>query len=251
MKSTSIVSCVLLFSALSTAVNAQVKVAGKTTPQAASAAVPANTQNNIQEKLVELAMNNPRLKAARLERDKTVYELNKANANWLNYVTVGANLNEVSLRMYKGENNNTQNLYYPLWNVGISVPLGSLISKPNDVKIARKNVELATQQQELLSRNVRAVVLSKYQNYLLKKELLTLQNEITEDDYAAFSQAEQKFSTGGITYDEYSISSKRYNAELVKKITLETDLSQAKLDLEEIIGIKLEEALLAASAERR
>ncbi|SEW50300.1 TolC family protein [Chitinophaga arvensicola] len=248
MKRTSIVSCSLLLTFMAATSTAQVKTTGKPTPQQASSAAPTSAQTKIQEKLVELAKNNPQIKTAKLERDKTLYELNKAGGSWLNYITLGVNLNEISLKTYKSSNTTLQNLYYPLWNVGINIPLGSLIGHSSDVKIARRNVEIATQQQELLSRQVRAVVLSKYQTYLLKKELLTLQNEITEDDYAAFTQAEQKFSTGSITYDEYSINSKRYNAELVKKITLETELIQAKLDVEELIGVKLEEALAMAAA---
>src|SRR4051812_48011895 len=93
------------------------------------------TQEDIQNKLVQLAYSNPSIKVRDYEKDKTVSELHKAGANWLNYVTLSANLNEVTLKTYKSTNTTDirNQIYYPLWNVGINVPLGSLVGKGSDV----------------------------------------------------------------------------------------------------------------------
>ncbi|GAA3944705.1 hypothetical protein GO495_31200 [Chitinophaga oryziterrae] len=203
------------------------------------------TQEDIQNKLVQLAYSNPSIKIRDYEKDKTVSELHKSGANWLNYVTVSANLNEVTLKTYKSTNTTDirNQIYYPLWNVGINVPLGSLTGKANDVKIARKNVDIATAEQEVAKRQVKAMVLSKYHDYLMTKEMLTLQNEVTEDDYTAFQTAETKLASGSISYESYTTTSQRYNDDRNKKLSLERDLSNVKLEIEEIIGVRLEDVI--------
>jgi outer membrane protein TolC len=203
------------------------------------------TQDDIKDKLVQLAYNNPSIKVRDYERAKTVAELNKAGANWLNYVTLSANLNEVTLKTYHSTSATDvrNNIYYPLWNVGINVPLGSLVGKGSDVKIARRNLDIATAEQEVARRQVKAMVLSKYHDYLMTKEMLALQNEITEDDYTAFTTAETKLANGSISYEAYTSASQRYNDDRNKKLSLERDLANSKLDIEEIIGVKLEDVI--------
>ncbi|SFE92811.1 Outer membrane efflux protein [Chitinophaga sp. CF118] len=204
------------------------------------------TQDDIKDKLVQLAYNNPSIKIRDYEKDKSVSELHKSGANWLNYLTASANFNEVTLKTYKTTGTTTDirnQIYYPLWNVGLNIPLGSLVGKSSDVRIARKNVAIATAEQEVAKRQVKAMVLSKYHDYLMTKEMLTLQNELTEDDYAAFSQAETKLANGSISYEGYTNAAQRYNDDRNKKLSLERDLANVKLDIEEIIGVKLEEVI--------
>lgn len=203
------------------------------------------TQDDIKDKLVQLAYNNPSIKVRDYERDKTIAERQKAGAMWLNYVTLSANLNEVTLKTYKSNNTNDirNQIYYPLWNVNITVPLGSLVGKSSDVKVARKNVQIATAEQEVAKRQVKAMVLSKYHDYLMTKEMLGLQNEVTEDDYTAFQTAENKLANGSISFESYTSASQRYNDDRNKKLSLERDLANVKLDIEEIIGVKLEEVI--------
>jgi outer membrane protein TolC len=127
--------------------------------------------------------------------------------------------------------------------VGINVPLGSLVGKGSDVKIARKNIAIATAEQEVARRQIKAMVLSKYHDYLMTKEMLTLQNEVTEDDYTAFQTAETKLASGSISYESYTNTSQRYNDDRNKKLSLERDLNNVKLEIEEIIGVRLEDVI--------
>lgn len=205
-----------------------------TTPQNA-------TTPDIREKLVELALKNPAIRIKDSEKAKTVTELSKAGANWLNYVTASANFNEITLRLRDNGNNNQ--LYYPLWNVGINVPIGSLFQRGGDVKIARKNVDIAMEQQELIKRQIKALVLAKYEDYLKTQKLLEIQREALDEDQTAFDQAEAKIATASISYNEYSNASRRYKESQAQKIMLERDLSVTKLEIEEIIGVKLEDVL--------
>lgn len=198
------------------------------------------SQQAIKDKLVELALNNPAIRIRNHEREKFVSELKKTNSNWLNYITASVNLNEITLKLKDFDDLNRTQLYYPLWNVGVNVPLGSLFGKAHDVKIARRNVDIATEQQEVARRQITALVLTKYQDYVLTKEQLAIQTELTDEDQAAFDQAEAKFASGGVTYEQYSLISKKYNDGRVRKLSLERDLIVVQLELEEIIGQKLE-----------
>ncbi len=205
---------------------------------------PAAGTPSIEARLIELALANPAIKVRDYERAKTVSELNKAGASWLNYVTASANLNAVTLKIVDQNALGTQ-LYYPLWNVGINVPLGSLVGKGADVKIARRNLDIATAQQEMARRQITAMVLAKYRDYMKNRALLELQRESTDEDQAAFEQAEAKYSSSSITYEEYNLASKRYKDGQARIITLERDIAVSKLEVEEIIGVKLEDVINA------
>jgi len=227
------ISIILVFLATTLTVSAQ----NKTLPTAPSKDVSAE---DIQEKLVQLAYQNPDLKVRVYEKQRAEYELNKAKGNWLNYVTASANINDVTTGRYKNSGDYRAQVYYPLWNVGINVPLGSLVGKGSDVKVARANVNIASAQEESAKRQIKAMVLSKYHDYLMDKQLLAMQTEITEDDFAAFTQAESKLAAGSISYDAYTSASQLYNNDRTKKLNLERDLANVKLEIEELIGVKLE-----------
>lgn len=231
---------ILLFSCaalLSTYLQAQTKTTHNTSQN-------PSANNTIKERLVELALNNPQMRIAGYQQDKTGYEITKANAAWLNYVTASVNLNEVTTGIYKNDAANGRNIYYPLWNVGINVPLGSLITKPAEVKIAKKNKAIAEEQKEGIARLIKRQVLSLYEEYQNKVDLLQMQTELTDDDAAAFATVEEKFSGGGISYQEYSIASKALNEQQVRQKILQKEVNVLKLEIEEMIGVKLEEVLL-------
>ena len=142
-----------------------------------AAATQAKPTADIREKLIELAMKNPALKAAAAERQKAIGEVKKAGASWLDYVVGSVNFNEISLKQVN--TNQYGQLYYPLWNVGVNVPLGSFGKNAQSVKVARSHVDYMTAKQEEMERKIRALIQIKYQDYLTKKEMLGLQSELT------------------------------------------------------------------------
>ena len=52
-----------------------------------------------------------------------------------------------------------------------------------------------------------------------------------------------RYSASTITYDEYNIASKRYKEGLARIITLQRDIAVSKLEVEEIIGVDLEDVI--------
>lgn len=200
----------------------------------------------LKERLVALAMENPQVKALDIKKQITKYDENRAKAGWLNMITAAGNLNEYTI---KGSNSNStinNNTLYPRYNFGVMIPIGNLISIPNDVKIAKANGKVFDQQREGEKLALKAAVLRAYEDYAANKQLYELELPLLEDSYNHYKQTEQKFSTGdqntaveGLN-DAYRI----YNAEMVRKVNLERDVRQSKLTLEGIIGTTLEEVLL-------
>ncbi|HEX2532128.1 MAG TPA: hypothetical protein VHK69_00255, partial [Chitinophagaceae bacterium] len=64
-----------------------------------------------------------------------------------------------------------------------------------------------------------------------------------QDEAVLLSQVQQKFETNQVSLETFTNASKRYNAELVKKVNLLRDVNTTKADLEYLLGMTLETAL--------
>jgi hypothetical protein len=73
---------------------------------------------------------------------------------------------------------------YPRYNIGASIGLDIFWRIPNNVKIARVNVAIAQAQKNDRFRLIKAEVLTKYEDYLMDKQLLDFQVQVTQDEYA-------------------------------------------------------------------
>ena len=86
-------------------------------------------------------------------------------------------------------------------------------------------------------------MLSNYKQYKANEKLLLMQNRAVDDEQAAFLSAEQKFRNGTVTLEEYNEASKKYNDEVVKAINLQLQQDLIKVELERLIGRRLEDVL--------
>ena len=195
------------------------------------------------EKLVQLAWQNNPANQELIEKKKAAkYEVDLAKWSWLRTITASGNLNEYTINPGKAQEQNPAfTPFFPRYNFGLSLSLGTIFLTPIETRVAKSNYQVADElinQQKLA---LRAEVLTRYQDYLMNQKLFDIQNEVTEDEYSEFLLMEQDFKVGEVTLDNYKESLNRYNAELIKRITLERDLKVAKIALEEMIGVKLED----------
>ncbi len=65
---------------------------------------------------------------------------------------------------------------------------------------------------------------------------------MVEDALSDFKLKEQNFAKGETLLNEYTISLDRYNQQKINKIQAEKDMLIARLELEELIGVKLTDA---------
>ena len=87
-------------------------------------------------------------------------------------------------------------------------------------------------------------MLIRYEDYKERKELLELQKQITDGQYSTYQQKQKDFANGEV--NDIKDVNKEYELWILQRSTQRTrerDLQVAQLELEEIIGVPLEEAL--------
>lgn len=199
-----------------------------------SALIKQDTSSVIEEKLVALALQGPEAKNLEHQDKINQYQLKSAQNQWLNLLTVSANYNE---RSFSQTANNTY--VFPRYFFGLTIPLGTILSK-TQVKSARESVEMGKNNKELLRRNVRQQVLTLYREYRAMGQLIAIQSELVNDVQAQLVQTEEKFRSGTVSIDDYNAAQKNNNTEMAALINLRLQQDIKKLEIERMIGVKLE-----------
>ena len=201
------------------------------------------TEADFSEKLVQLAwQNNPANQELINKAKAAKYQVGLAKWSWLQTIRASGNLNEYTIDPERARTQNpTFTPFFPRYNFGLTVSLGTIFLTPIEARVARSTYQATEDQVNQQKVTLRAEVLTRYQNYLMNQKLFEIQNEVTEDEYSEFLLMEQDFKAGDVTLEEYKESLKAYNEELTKRITLERDLRIAQIALEELIGVRLED----------
>ena len=194
----------------------------------------SDTSSAIEEKLVQLALAGPEAKKLEHQNKINDYQLKSAQNQWLNLLALSANYNDQSFTKTP-----TTNYVYPKYYFGITVPLGTILSK-TAVKSARESIEIGKNDQEILRRTIREQVIMSYKQYKAYMDLISIQGELVNDVQAELVQAEEKFKRGTITIEAYNTAQKSNNAELAALINLKLQRDLKKLEIEKMIGVKLE-----------
>ena len=197
--------------------------------------VNSDTASLIEERLVELAMNGPMVKAASHQDKIYEYQLVAAKNNWVNLLTLSYNYNDQSFK------NNVQNVY-PRFFVGVTVPLGTLLSR-TQVRAADEAVQISRENHENLRRTIKAEVIGKYRQYKAYGEMIALQSELLNNVQAALLQSEDNFRKGLIKIEEYNLAQKSKNQEATSLVNLQLQQDLVKLDIERMIGTSLESVI--------
>lgn len=188
------------------------------------------------EKLVRLAwQNNPGVEKLHNELEKSGLGIKYSKWNWLENLKVTGNLNEFNIH----KSDNPSSLFFPRYNISASISLGTLFTNPIKTKIEKQNASISTDNINQAKLAIRSEVLRKYQVYISSKEINDLRIQMLEDSFSDYKLKEQSFTRGEITLVEYSFSLDRYNQQKISKIQSEKDFHIARLELEELIGIKL------------
>jgi outer membrane protein TolC len=195
-----------------------------------------DTANSVEEKLVELALNGPLVKAADHQNRVNELQLQRAKNVWMNLLAVSLQYNDQS---FNKPGTVPGQYIYPKYFFGLNIPLGTILSR-TDVKSARESIEISRNNQEQLKRTIRAEVLSLYRQYQAQGELINLQNELISDMNVELGQVEEKFGKGTITIEVYNAAQKAKNDETGKLINLRLQQELIKLEIEKMIGTSLE-----------
>ena len=191
-----------------------------------------------ENRLVALALRGPELDASAHQERINELQLKAAKTTWLNLLAISSQFNDQDFS--KPPEINGQPAYvYPKYFFGVTVPLGIIFSQCNQVKQARESIANTKDQQEILTRTIRANVLSKYKQYKEYAALIQMQSELINDVVAVTSQAEESFKQGKISVDAYIAAQRTKNDETAKSMNLQLQQDLIRIDLERMIGVPL------------
>jgi outer membrane protein TolC len=120
------------------------------------------------------------------------------------------------------------------------VPFDFFFQKSNNIKIAKENYLISEAQRNEMYRRLKAEVLSAYENYLMYKALLDLQIRVTQDDYTLYISKEKDYQDGIILQEDYNKAYKAWADQQTKRLEAQKNYNVAKIQLEEIIGVPIE-----------
>ena len=200
--------------------------------------VVSDTSSVIEERLVQLALQGPEVQKTAHQTKIDEYQLKAAQNTWMNLLAFNMNYNEFSF----SQNTGTTAYVYPRYNLGVTVPLGTIFSR-TAVKSAKENIEIGKNNMELTKRGLREQVLTAYKEYVAYGQLIAIQSELVNDVKTQLAQVEEKFRNGTISLDIFNSAQRNNNVESAALVNLKLQQDLKKLELEKLIGVKLETVL--------
>jgi outer membrane protein TolC len=199
-----------------------------------------NPDSLIRLKLVDLVAKNPDMAIADANITIAGYDLDRAKKSWMSSITAGANINEFVIR------NSPAASFFPKYNLGVAIPFDILSKTKRERKVAEQNIDVAHYMKQAKLQALKTEVLIRYENYKEKKELVRLQITVIDNDLQAYEAAQKSYADGRIEIEVMNRAYQLYVNEQAKLISKEKDLTVAILQVEELIGMPLNEAIQAA-----
>jgi len=196
--------------------------------------------SNVRERLVQLALQNPLYEIADHNVTIAEYNIRLAKTSWLGAIIIAGNLNEFSIDPKASGGNS---VYYPRYNFGVSIPLDIFSKSANNTKIAYEKYQIAQAERNDRFRLIKADILTRYEDYLLAQEKLSLQYKITKDAFEAYSKAEIDFKNNVIKIEDLNSFNSKYTDEQIKRLELQRNYNVSKIEIEKLIGVKLEDVI--------
>lgn len=224
---------------------------GQVTPRSGVDSLGAELRpDSIIEKLVAMAYENSRLRSVENTALSAEYEWRRSKTAILNNITIAGNVNEVSLKQSSATTDPLkQSTQYPRYNVGVVLPLGIFINNGKTTKANYYRYESMVDQVNIEKQAIRREIQVAYDNYSLNKQLLILQDEVLSDAELLRKSQEERFRNEEISLEVYLASNRAYNVERVKRLNLQHELTVMAAQLEQLIGMRIEDALRQMRAE--
>jgi outer membrane protein TolC len=204
---------------------------------------PGAANISYEERLVQLAwQNNPASLIVQNDAVAAGHEVKALNAQWLRQFGVTANVNKYSIKDFQGETDQDEIFnYYPAYNVFLTIPFSTFFEGPHLKKAAVKRQEASEERVNQLKLTLRAEVLKRYNEYKMNESIRDIRKQALDDEESSYLVMEEKFKNGTATVESYQQALKSRNELRILSVEAETELIKSKLDLEALIGIRLEE----------
>lgn len=195
--------------------------------------------SNFEDRLVQLAWkNHPSNKIVLQNVEIAKKEKKLSQWKWLDDIYANGNLNEYTINPSPIA---PSNVFFPRYNFGIRVSLGTFVSTPLHSKIGSDkivNSENEVNERKLI---VREEVLANFEKMKQFYKFLKLREQIKEDFLTMYKDSEKKFSTGEIDIEKYRSAVQAYYGQAEKVVEAQANFNNSKITLEALIGINLSE----------
>lgn len=215
----------------------------------------ATRPNSFEEYLVQLAYNNsPELEGAKYEIDARTQEIGIAKKEWMRNIQGGLNFNEVSVPYFVKYSLGIDSIAhraidttrfsrittYPLWNIGIGVNVGDLVTRKYKVRFAEQKKKISETEMTFRKQRLRAEVLKRYQEFLTTFEVLKVRLQALDVAEANRLQLSNLFTLNKARFEDYNLSTKTFFDSQEAKVKADADTRIKKIALEELIGLRWE-----------
>jgi outer membrane protein TolC len=192
------------------------------------------------EKLVQLAWkNNPDNAFFVHQENAASYDVKRSAIEWLDLVKFQSNLNEFVLN--PGADQFSRGVFYPKYNINFQISPYTLFNIPYNNKQNKERHLMARSQVNSQKLLIRTQVLKAYNEYLMREKMYKIQNQLALDNETSHKLVEQRFKSGEITFETYSMSLTNYSTVTLAQLEAEKEFKNSKLDLERLIGVRLED----------
>ena len=207
--------------------------------------LPDDAKNvTFEERLVQLAWkNNPTSHMASENVIEAQEQAKVTGTQWANGIGVTGNLNEFTIKdlTTSGTPVVNNNQFFPRYNFYVQLPLSLLLQTPHLRKAARSKITTAEDQVKLAKLGIRTKILKLYSEYKTTELIWLIRKQSMADEESNYLLIEQKFKNGDALLDEYLKGQKNRNDVKIQLAIAENQFLKAKLDIEEIIGMKMED----------
>lgn len=188
------------------------------------------------EKLIAVAKENyPRVKTLDSKINIAKSRISSAKLGWLSPLSVSY--------VYSPDNtlNITNPTFFSGYQIGFSLNLSQALQTPATIKQTKEelNVEILNRDEYILS--LIREVKNRYFDYLTGVKNLKTQTQNLSDSENIFNLTKHKFEKGEANLQDYNNASTGLATSRQSKIEAEAFFLKAKIALEELIGIRLEE----------
>jgi outer membrane protein TolC len=123
--------------------------------------------------------------------------------------------------------------------LSLALPLGQLLSRHHQIKIQDLTISQAEGNKEIAERTIRQNVIVMYQNIVLAKAQLELQQEAYQTAVVSNELASKQFRNGSILIDAMSTVQQAYSTTAVALQSAKVNYETSILMMEEVIGTKI------------
>lgn len=194
----------------------------------------------IEERLVRLAWeNHPTGKIAVYNSEIAQKTFSQEKWSWFDRVKLQGNLNEFTLEPDRFERSE----FFPRYNFSVAMSLGDFAIIPLQVKKRREELAISKLELENQKLLLKSEVLKKYNHFLSVRSQLNIQRKLETEIASNLELAKSRFNNNQLNYEALSTLSESHYDQQLRTILLEEALREAIVDVEMLIGVKLDSVL--------